>query len=162
MHTIPDKGDRVSYTAVYNTKPDTRYETHYGRVTSVQYPDTGAATARIAVENPRPHETRYVTRNLANIDLAPLDPAARVAEPVTVLVTNFELMRALDGHAQTFAASDGQQVIIRLYGVDELLAAQREAAASLPGPDPGMSRTQATQLCRPLDVEAIARRAALR
>lgn len=72
-------------------------------------------------------------------------------------VTNFELLRVLDGHELSFGIAGGGQARVRLYGVDELLDAQRDAAAGLPGPDPGMSRAAAVQLCRPLNAEAIAR-----
>jgi hypothetical protein len=66
------------------------------------------------------------------------------------LATNFELLRALDGHVMRFALTGGGHVRLRLYGVDELLAAQRAAAAGLPGPDPGMTREQAVRLCAPV------------
>ena len=80
------------------------------------------------------------------------DPASRPVIPVT----NAELLSVLEGREVTFAALDGTPVVIRLYQPDELLAAQREAAASLGGPDPGMSRGQAELLCHPLDIAAIA------
>jgi hypothetical protein len=75
-------------------------------------------------------------------------------EPLTVLATNFELIRIAEGHELTFRGDDGTPVIIRLYSTDELLKAQRAAALTLEAEtgvqDPGMTRQQAAQLCEPL------------
>lgn len=81
---MPAPGDRVSYTTMYDLKPDTRYETHYGRITSV-WPRDVPVMCRIAVENPRPHETRYVTRKLRDVALAPQNSHLHVGQRVRLI-----------------------------------------------------------------------------
>jgi hypothetical protein len=75
------QGDRVSYIVAYDTKPDTRYVTEYGRVTSIREGGYGlAAMARIAVENPQPGRSKYVTRKIRDIKPAPgpVTPAGEI------------------------------------------------------------------------------------
>lgn len=80
------------------------------------------------------------------------DPGALVTpagELPLVLATNWELLGVMEGRELTFTAEDGTGVRIRLYNVDELLAAQKAAADDL-GHDPGMTRAKAIELCMPL------------
>jgi hypothetical protein len=65
------KDDRVGYTVMYGTRPNTRYVTEFGRVTSMWPPDA-PSMARIAVEDAKPGRAKYVTRKLRDIELAPL------------------------------------------------------------------------------------------
>lgn len=87
-----------------------------------------------------------------------LDPdAAAPADPLVARATNFDLMRVLEGRTLTFATLGGTPVQFRLYNSpEELMAAQREAAESLGGPDPGMSREAAEQLVQPVSLERLA------
>jgi hypothetical protein len=77
--------------------------------------------------------------------------------PVTVLVTNFELLHVLAGHEMRFTAEDGATVAVRLAVPEELLRSQRAAAAGLPGPAPHMTLDQAIGLCQPFDIASLLR-----
>jgi endonuclease YncB( thermonuclease family) len=70
-------------------------------------------------------------------------------DTLTVLVTNFELLRVLDGNELTFATTGGTPVKIRLTGVDELLASHREACEAI-GMEPSMTRNEAIALSMPV------------
>jgi hypothetical protein len=74
-------GSRVGYTVMYDVKPNTRYVTEYGRVTSM-WPEAAPAMARIAVENPQPGRARYVTRKMRDIELAEPEPKFRAGQRV--------------------------------------------------------------------------------
>jgi hypothetical protein len=65
------KGDRVSYTVMYGTGPETRYVTEYGRVTAT-WPEYAPVMARIATEKVRPDRAKYVIRKLRDLAAAPL------------------------------------------------------------------------------------------
>lgn len=69
----------------------------------------------------------------------------------TVRVTNFELVRVLEGNAVRFRADDGSLVDIRLSTVQELIADVQEAQRALP-PElrQAMPRAQAEALTRPV------------
>jgi hypothetical protein len=67
------KGDRVSYTVMYNDGQGHGLDhiirrVHYGRITRVWPPDA-PAMARIAVENPQSGATAYVIRKLRDVGL---------------------------------------------------------------------------------------------
>jgi hypothetical protein len=126
--------------------------------------DIGLRTDGMLAEHARPEfpvecagseKAAYSSSGNALLEDGALTPTGAVGNrPLTVLATNHELMRVLDGHELTFAADDGTEIRLRLYGVDELLKAQRAAALTLEAetgaPDPGMTREQAIKLCQPL------------
>lgn len=69
-------GDRVRYTVMYNDgkghgRAHIEHRPAFGRVTRV-WPPNAPAMASIAVENPKPHAARYVTRKIRDITPAPL------------------------------------------------------------------------------------------
>jgi hypothetical protein len=73
----PAAGDRVAYTVMYHDgrgfgQEHIEHRTEYGTVTST-WPSGGPVMARIAVEDPRPGQTRYVTRKIRDITPAPTD-----------------------------------------------------------------------------------------
>ncbi len=104
------KGDRVSYTVMYDTKPDTRYVTEYGRVTAT-WPADDPVMARIAVENIRPNRARYVTRKIRDLAAAPL--------PETAAVPGAEVFRLRDVDHGTYQVS-GQPAAVQRQDTDGL------------------------------------------
>lgn len=118
MTTEYAKGDRVSYTVMYDLRPRTRYVTEYGHVTRVQ--PGGARNepqATIAVENPQPGRAKYVTRYVATIAPAPLDADAKTE--YHYLYRNAHEHKSPDG-AQTLRHShEGGNAAHSYYGHPE-------------------------------------------
>jgi hypothetical protein len=83
-----------------------------------------------------------------------------------VRVTNFELLRILDGHEVPFTDTEGVPVLIRLHNPEELIESQRKAIEGLraEGHDgiTVMSRGQAANLCRPLCIDDVVSRSTRR
>lgn len=71
-----------------------------------------------------------------------------------VLLTNFELLRILQGHPRAARTSDGEEVTVRLPSADEFLEKSKEERAmkDQPGwsPPPPTTREKAEELTQPL------------
>ncbi len=81
--------------------------------------------------------------------------AEREGLPV-VLMTNFDLLHIAGGNPMIVGTADGGEALVRLYTVDELLAAAERAGAKLEAqglpPGPGMTRADAERLSAALPI----------
>lgn len=80
-----------------------------------------------------------------------------MSERKVVVAMNFDLLRVLEGHELAVETTDGEEVFLRLYTPEELLARNAASRAEQAEYDPhflevvpAMTRQQAEKLTRPI------------
>lgn len=128
------EGTRVGYTVMYSDgkgfgRAHIVHRTEYGRITRIWPPDA-PAMCRIAVENPQPGRSRYVTRKIR--DIAP----AR-QETGDTGISRAEVQRVLDEVRALWAPGSPGTAKSQAEVAAIVISEIERDLAGIPGQDPG-------------------------